>query len=168
MLNKVLKQGLKFIHFLEDSALVSLIVGLVLLSLTQIILRNIGVAGFMWADTATRVLVLWLAFFGAMRASRLQNHIAIDLLSHYASLTIQKIIHFFVYISCSIVCSIAAYYCWDFVRDEYEIGMNAFLFVPVWFSEMIIPFGLSVIALRFLLQSIAYRPTSFDTTPSHS
>lgn len=168
MRNKPLKQGLKCLHFLEDSALVSLIVTLVFLSLTQIILRNIGVAGFMWAETANRIIVLWLAFFGAMRASRLQNHIAIDLLSHYANLPTQKIIHFIVYMGCSVVCAIAAYYCWDFVLEEYESGMNAFLFVPVWVSEIIIPFGLSVIAVRFLIQSVAYRSTSFDTPHSHS
>ena len=147
-----MKFVIKFLHFLEDSFLVTLIVSLVLLSLTQIVLRNAGIAGFMWAETAMRVAVLWLAIFGAMRASRMRNHIAMDLLSHYAPLALKKVLHRGVSLACAASCGIAAYYCWDFIVVEYEDGMTAFLNVPVWLTEAIIPFGLSIIALRFFIQ----------------
>lgn len=155
----VIKAGIKFLHFLEDSSLVSLILALLVLSVMQIVLRNLGIAGFMWAETATRVLVLWMAFFGAMRASRIRNHIAIDVVSHYAPLPLQRVLHFIVCISCAVICGIAAYYSWDFVRDEYQSGMIAFLNIPVWLTEAIIPFGLSIITLRFILQCLSLPPT---------
>lgn len=158
---------IKFLHFLEDSTLVSLITALLLLSVTQIILRNLGIAGFMWADTALRVAVLWLAIFGAMRASRMRNHIAMDLVSHYASLPIQKFLHRTVSLACAGICAVAAFYCWDFVFDEYTMGDIAFLNIPVWFTESIIPFGLSVIALRFFIQIFFFIPPSAEESPTN-
>ncbi len=157
MPNKILK----FFHFLEDSMLVTLITSLLLLSCTQILLRNLGVSGLMWADTSTRILVLWLAFFGAMRASRLQNHISIDLLSHYGNQTVQKIIHFIVSISSAAICGTASYYCWLFVQIEKEDGAIAFLIVPVWLCEIIIPFGLAIITLRFIFNALTL-PASYE------
>lgn len=149
MFNKLLR----ILHWLEDSLLVTLIISMLLLSVGQIALRNLGFSGFLWAETANRILVLWLAMFGAMRASRLQNHIAIDLLSHYTGPRLHRIIHVITTLFAATICFIAAYYSWQFIQLEIEDGSNAFLKVPAWFCEAIIPFSLTVIALRFLFHS---------------
>ena len=162
-----MKTLIKFLHFLEDSCLVSLIVGLVILSVAQIVMRNTGIAGFMWADQASRIAVLWLAIFGAMRASRVRNHIAMDLISHYASPVLQQCFHIIVSLSCAAICSIAAYYCWDFVNEEYSSNNMAFLNVPAWFTEAIIPFGLSIIALRFFIQTFFFIPPVDEKSPAN-
>ena len=150
MLNKLLR----LLHWLEDSVLVTLVLAMLLLSVGQIALRNLGFSGFLWAETASRIMVLWLAMFGAMRASRMQNHIAIDLFSHYTGPRLQRAIHLLTSLFAAAVCSIAAYYSWQFVVLEMEDGGNAFLKVPAWFCEAIIPFSLAVIGLRFLLHSV--------------
>ena len=62
----------------------------------------------------------------------------------------KKSMHFVVSLSCSAICAVAAYYSYLFVLIEKEDGMIAFLNVPVWFCEAIIPFALTVIAARFL------------------
>ena len=94
-----------------------------------------------------------MALLGAMRASRLQNHIAIDLVSHYASRKAQKFIHFFVSQACAVICSVGAYFSYLFVQSEYEYPSIAFLNIPTWATESIIPVSLAVIALRFILYS---------------
>ncbi len=142
-----------FLKHLEDSAIVLLIGSLLLISLLQIILRNLSLGGLGFADEAMRNGVLWLAFFGAMRASRLNNSIAINLLAHYHNIRVKRIIHFVVFNFCACVCAIAAYYCWRYIGIEYEGAEEAFLNIPVWFLESVMPFGLSVIALRFISQS---------------
>ena len=91
------------LYTLEDSLLLTLVVTMVVLSFSQLVLRNLGVGGMAWSDGALRVNVLWLAMFGALRASRLQNHISIDLLSHYVSGTLQKILHFIVSLCCAAI-----------------------------------------------------------------
>jgi len=143
-----------FLYTLEDSLLVTLILTMVVLSFSQLVLRNLSVSGMIWSDTALRINVLWLAMFGALRASRLQNHIAIDLVSRYVPDTLQKSLHFVVSLSCSAICALAAYYSYLFVLIEKEDGMIAFLNVPVWFCEAIIPFALATIAVRFLLYAL--------------
>ncbi len=142
------------LYTLEDSLLLTLILTMVVLSFSQLVLRNVGVSGMVWSDTALRINVLWLAMFGALRASRLQNHIAIDVLTRFVPETLKKGIHFVVSLSCSAVCALAAYYSYLFVMIEKEDGMIAFLNVPVWLCEAIIPFALAIIAIRFLLYAL--------------
>ena len=150
----MLKKISNFFYSLEDGLLVVLVLSMVALSFSQLVLRNLGVSGVAWSDAALRVNVLWLAMFGALRASRLQNHIAIDVVSRYVSGKLKVIIHFFVSISCSAICAVAAYYSFLFVQLEKEDGMIAFLDVPVWFCEAVIPFALAIIAARFLLYAL--------------
>ena len=154
MRNQALHQLQKIVHTIEDSCLALLLIGLIAMSLLQIAFRNLGLSGFIWFDTATRIMVLWLALLGAMRASRLQNHIAIDLVNHYSNEAIQRILHFITSIASAIVCGTAAWFSYKFVVSEYEFPANAFLNVPTWATESIIPFSLGVISLRFLLFSL--------------
>ena len=142
-----------FLALLEDSFLVALVVSMVVLSFSQLVLRNLGVSGMTWSDTALRINVLWLAMFGALRASRTQNHIAIDLMTRYVSGKAAAIIHFLVSVSAAAICGVAAYYSYSFVLIEKEDGMTAFLGVPVWACEAVIPFALGIIALRFILNA---------------
>jgi TRAP-type C4-dicarboxylate transport system permease small subunit len=146
----MIKKARDFFYSLEDGLLVVLVLTMVVLSFSQLVLRNVGVSGLAWSDAALRVNVLWLAMFGALRASRLQNHISIDLLSRYVPDSMKKSMHFVVSLSCSAICALAAYYSYLFVLIEKEDGMLAFLNVPVWLCEAIIPFALAVIAARFL------------------
>lgn len=150
MLNKILRP----LHFLEDSALVLLMLTLVVMGLAQIVFRNLGMSGMMWVDSATRVAVLWLAMFGALRASREQKHIVIDLISHYTKPTFRKITFFIASISSAAICLTAAIYSYQFVRGEMEDGAIAFLNVPEWLCQMIIPVALLIIALRCVFNAL--------------
>lgn len=139
------------LNLIEDSVLIALVVSMVVLSFSQLVLRNMGVSGMAWSDTALRVNVLWLAMFGALRASRLQNHIAIDLVTRYVGPNKQRVIHFLVSLGSFAICAVAAYYSYALVVLEREDNAMAFLNVPVWVCEAVIPFALAVIAVRFLL-----------------
>ncbi len=150
----MLNKPIKLLHLLEDSLLVTLVLTIVTVGAMQIILRNANVGGIIWIDPAMRVGVLWLAMFGALRASREQKHIVIDLLSHYSKPLFRKITYFIVSISSAIICFIAAYYSVIFVIGEKEYGGNAFLNVPEWTCVAIIPVSLSLIGLRSLSNSL--------------
>jgi TRAP-type C4-dicarboxylate transport system permease small subunit len=145
---------LRGLHWCEDAAIVILTVAIIGLCSSTIIMRNLHIGGFSWADVAIRIAVLWAAIFGALRASREQSHIAIDLVSHYAPLKVQRLIHFIVSIASAGICGIGAYYSVIFVQSEKADGMLAFLNVPNWVCEAIIPFGLGVLGLRFIFHSL--------------
>lgn len=142
------------LHLAEDSAIVILVLVMIMLSGSSLVLRNMGFSGLTWAETAIRISVLWLAIFGALRASREQSHIAIDLITHYTPKKAQQFIHFIVSICGAIICGIATWHSFVFVQSEQVDGMLAFLNVPAWACEAIIPFGLAVITLRLVFHSL--------------
>ncbi len=144
----------RFYHFLlatETFLLLALLFGAILLASIQIIMRNFFDSGIFWADTALRILVLWIGMIGAMFASRQKKHIRIDVLSHYLPEKLRLEIWRLTELITAVICAIVAWYSLEFIQFEYEDGMKAFARVPLWLTESIIPFAFSVISLRYLV-----------------
>lgn len=153
----MLQRFVRLLHWLENGLLLSLILGAVCLATTQIILRNSGADALLWADQALNVLVLWIAMAGALVASRENNHIAIDIMQHYLPQKWLKAVTSLTQFATAAACGAAAWYGYHFVREEMEYGDVAFLQIPMWFCEAIIPFALLIISVRYLtygLQSL--------------
>lgn len=143
----------RLIWAVENTALYLIVAVLLGLSVYQIVLRNVFDSGLYWADPLLRVLVLWLAMFGAMVATRETGHIRIDALTHYLSPRLKPLANLVVSLFSAAVCFVAAWYGYLFVLDEREYGMTAFAEVPAWLCQSIIPFGLAVIGLRMFIQA---------------
>ena len=147
----ILSRAKYSLHLLEDAALIMALLVMLSMALLQIIMRNFFDSGFLWAESFLRILVLWVAMLGAMVATREGNHINIDLISRYVksdlTLWMQALTHMF----SSLVCAACAWYAVSYVQYEFEDGTIAFGFVPVWVCQSIIPFGFSIMAIRFLL-----------------
>ena len=146
---------IKTLHWLEDAVLVVIFITLMGLAFAQIGMRNFFNGGWLWADPALRILVLWLAMCGASVAARHGHHIRIELAPHY----LPKSWHRFNLIVCDFACAsistVVAYYSTVFVIDEYTNGGIAFANVPVWVCELIIPVSLVILALRYFAQTVA-------------
>lgn len=123
----------------------------ILLACAQILLRNFFDSGIFWADSALRVLVLWIGMIGAMFASRNNKHIRIDILSHYLPHNIRSNLWRITEMLTAIVCGIVAYYSIEFIKLEYEDGIIAFANVPVWLCEIIIPIAFIIMSLRYFV-----------------
>ena len=126
----------------------------VLLACSQIILRNFFDMGIFWADSALRIMVLWIGMIGAMFASRNKKHIRIDVLSHYLPVKIRDNIWRVTELITAVVCGVVAYYSIEFIQYEYEDGLIAFANVPVWLCETIIPFAFIVMSLRYFIYAV--------------
>ena len=136
----------------------------ILLACAQILLRNFFDSGIFWADSALRVLVLWIGMIGAMVASRKNKHIRIDILSHYLPHNIRSNLWRVTEMLTAVVCGIVAYYSIEFIKYEYQDGLIAFANVPVWLCETIIPIAFIVMALRYFVY--AFLPEQvLDTKP---
>lgn len=153
-INNGLHKTLKLFHAFEDGALILLVITMVILGCSQIIVRNLGIGGLTWTEPAIRVNVLWLAMIGALHASRLQNHISINVLSHYMSTKVKRIMHFLVSLSCAGICVVVTWYSYLFVALEREAEVTAFLDIPAWICEAIIPFAFAIITIRFIFHSL--------------
>ena len=142
-----------FLRF-EESLLVIILLCTIIFAVAQILLRNFLHAGIPWGDSLVRIMVLWLGLIGAMIASRNHRHIKIDILSRHLNPANQIRLRRFTDVITSTVCFIVAWYAFTFVVIEYQDGMTAFENVPVWLTEIIIPYAFFTMAIRYLLSAL--------------
>jgi len=139
---------------LEDFILIGLLFTAIVLAVLQIFLRNFFDSGIVWGDVLLRIIVLWIGMFGAMYASRNNEHINIEIGLKYLSKKIKPYVQAVVFLFTAAVCGIVAWYSVSFVLIEYQDGASAFSKVPVWLTEVIIPVAFINISLRYLISTI--------------
>ena len=150
----MLTRLLQYLRRAEEGFILLLLSAMILLAATQIALRNLWESGIAWGDPLLRVLVLWVGMFGAMLASRNNQHIRIDVLSHYLSPQWQRYSNLLTQLFSSVICTLLAWHSARFVYFEWQDGAELFSGVPVWLAESILPLGFGVMTLRFLLTAL--------------
>lgn len=148
-MKKLLYRSYNLLLATETFLLLLFLFTAILLASTQIILRNFFDSGIYWADSALRIMVLWIGMVGAMYASRHRKHIRIDILSRYLPEKIKTPVWRLTEFISAVVCAIAAYYSFNFVLFEYKDGLLAFANIPVWLCESIIPLAFLTMSLRY-------------------
>jgi TRAP-type C4-dicarboxylate transport system permease small subunit len=133
----------------EDVLLVLLLGVMIVVATAQILLRDVWRSGLMWGDPLTKVLVLWVALLGAMAAAHEGNHITVDVLSRYLPPRARAASRMLTDLFAAVVCALLAWNGGRLVQIDYQSGTLAFAHVPTWVSELIIPVGFAVMALRF-------------------
>lgn len=137
---------------------------MILMVLTQIVLRNTLNTGIAGADALVRHLVLWVVFLGAGIAAKNNSHIKIDVMSRVLPPGLKRYTDMLVNLfSVSVIC-VLIYAAYTFVSIEYQSGiaiplldipsLELSLRVPVWILETIIPAGYIIIAVRFVINGI--------------
>ncbi len=143
---------------IEVSLLCGLFLGLIILGLTQIGLRNLADSSLPWSDAAMRAGVLWIAMIASCVAASESKHIKIDLLSRLVAPFWARWIGRIMLVSTSIICLLLVWASLDIVRIELEFQELAFLGIPRWFVLSIIPTGFAIMAFRFMLNAFLYDP----------
>lgn len=139
------------IRIVEDSILVGVLGGMILLGALQILLRNVGGDGFAWGDPLLRVMVLWAALVGAMVAARDDSHVRIDVLRQFLPAAARPWLDRLMRCATALVSFLMAWASARFVADERELGLVAFADIPVWWCESIIPIAFAVLGLRYAI-----------------
>ena len=127
---------------------------MVTLAFSQIVMRNFLSTGSIWLDPLLRVLVLWVGLLGALVATRQNKQISVDVLTRFLSPRLKTISDIITRTFAAIVSAIIAWNSSLFLIDEWNSGAMAFASVPAWLPESVIPFGFSIIALRYAIQVI--------------
>ena len=139
---------------IEDSMLIGMLGVAIILAVAQIFLRNFFDLGLVWAGELLKIIVLWIGMFGAMYASRNNEHINIEIGIKHLSDKIKPYVQAVVFIFTATVCAIVAWYSVGFVILEYEDGAMAFAKIPVWLTEVVIPIAFTNISLRYLILTV--------------
>jgi TRAP-type C4-dicarboxylate transport system permease small subunit len=141
---------IQIIELVEDWLLVFLLFAMISVAASQVILRNVFDMGLLWGDGSVRVLLLWVAMFGAMVASRKDEHIRIDLIGRIIPEVYRS---GFARICCFFTAGVLGVFAvssLQFVHYEYLDQTKAFGAVPAWFCETIMPVGALIMCLRYL------------------
>ncbi len=148
------EQGLaRWLTWLETALLGLILFAIVGLSGTQVVLRNFFDSGIVWAEPASRALVLWLALVGGFAAARRDKHIRIDLLGQHAPARLKSVLTFMTGAATAVVCGLIAWHGGRLVLLEMEYSTPAFASVPTWVVQLIIPAGFGLIAIVYLIHA---------------
>lgn len=138
-------------RFAENTALVVLLCGMMILAVGQIVLREVFSTGFVWADELVKLMVLWLAMFGSIAAARDNRHIRIDALSHVLPALAIKVTRIAVDLFAAAVCGVIGWHAYRYTQLEVEFGDSVLVDTPAWLAHVIVPVAFAVISYRFIV-----------------
>lgn len=144
---------LRLIHRLEETALVILVGSMVVLAISQIILRNLFSVSLLWAEPLIRHLVLWSGFIGALIATRENKHIRIDAILRVCSPRTRLLLDGSSLLLSAAVCLLLTWVSIQFLRDERFFAIDTHLHLPAWQLQLIFPLTFGGMFLRFLHQA---------------
>lgn len=154
-------QALKKIDdLLEKFSIGGLVIALafmLIISSLNIVLRWFNIT-FLWFDPFVRHLVFFSAFLGGSLATSKGNHIRIDLaakfLEHSNNLLLRKVINSLINVACIVAMIWLGRAAVEFMRIEAQYPKDAFFGLNSGHMVAIIPFGLTLICLRFVFQLV--------------
>ena len=152
MMIRALRKSLSGIYRFEEYLLSLLLLAMIVIACLQILLRSVFSSGLPWADPFLRYLVLWSGLFGAVVATRMSKHIAIDLISHLVPELflhwLQVVINFF----SMTVCLVLTYASTIFVLNEAAYGGDqSVLGLSSWQLNIVFPVAFGLISFHFLI-----------------
>ena len=151
---------LRVTAFVEDALLVLILAAMVVLSATQIVLRNLFDGAILWADPMLRVGVLWVGMIGAMVATRGDKQISVDAVSRFLPPRMKARVRVVTDLFTAVVSAVVAWSAYRLVLDDRAAGVTAVAFVPVWMCEIVIPIAFAIIAIRYLLYAVKHAKLS--------
>ena len=138
-------------RLLENILLVALLGGMMLLSVGQIIAREVFSSGLFWSGEVVRLMVLWVAMIGAVAACREDRHIRVDAISHLLSDRAVAIARIVVDTFAAAVCGVLAWHAWRYLQIEIEFSETVLQGVPAWMAHVVVPVAFALLSYRFLV-----------------
>ena len=138
-------------RLVEDVLLVTLLGGMMLVAVGQVIAREIFETGFFLAGELVRLMVLWLAMVGSIAACRENRHIRIDAISHLLSDRAVGIVRMLVDTFAAVVCGVIAWNAWRYLQLEIEFEDTVLIDTPAWIAHVVVPVAFALLSYRFLV-----------------
>ncbi len=138
-------------RLVENVLLVTLLGGMMLVAVGQVIAREIFETGFFWGGELVRLMVLWLAMVGSIAACRENRHIRIDAISHLLSDRAVGIVRMLVDTFAAVVCGIIAWNAWRYLQLEIEFEDTVLIDTPAWIAHVVVPVAFALLSYQFLV-----------------
>lgn len=141
----------KVFAWIVENLLIIILIGMTLLVATQVVLRNFFGSGITWADVTAKHCVLWVAFLGAMLATRSRQHIAIDVLTRFIPRKPRNVVRIGLDLLACIISFVLAKASLAFMFTERAMETELFIGMPTWIAQAVIPFGFAMISLEYAI-----------------
>ncbi len=138
-------------RLVENVLLVTLLSGMMLVAVGQVIAREIFETGFFLAGELVRLMVLWLAMVGSIAACRENRHIRIDAISHLLSDRAVGFVRMLVDTFAAVVCGVIAWNAWRYLQLEIEFEDTVLTDTPAWVAHLVVPVAFALLSYRFLV-----------------
>lgn len=143
---------IRIVTWVENALLITMLALMVSLAAAQILFRNFFDTSIFGADQMLRLLVLWVAFLGAVAASREGKHIHVDAIARWLPGRVKSGAVALTDLFTLVVCLLLAWQSLRLIQSARESGEMVFGALPVWGAELILPLGFALIALRYGLR----------------
>ncbi|MEW6535018.1 MAG: TRAP transporter small permease [Candidatus Auribacterota bacterium] len=137
------------ITWVEKLLLTIMLAAMIVVQITQIIMRNISDTGLLAADLIVRHFILWVALVGASLTTYYRSHIKIDLVNRFVPKKAQRWLAIITDFMAMAVCIWLTKAGYAFLIDEYQYGGNLVGSFPRWVILIVIPLWFGVISFRF-------------------
>ena len=137
----------------EDGLSIVALLLMALLPVAELVLRTFFHTGIPGTSGYVQHLTLWVAFLGAMIASKQERHINLSTGLVVVPKRLEPIAKT---LSSVVAVAVTAGLCWasiQFIQTETFSTFKIGGWLPVWVTELILPISFSVMALRFVLQA---------------
>lgn len=151
-LQPALARLVKIVTWTENALLIAMLAAMVLLAAAQILLRDLFDTSILGADQLLRLLVLWVAYLGAVSASREGKHIHVDAIARWLPGRINAGVTALTDLFTLCVCLVLAWQALRFIQSARESAEMAFGALPVWLAALILPLAFMLIVLRYSLR----------------
>jgi TRAP-type C4-dicarboxylate transport system permease small subunit len=153
-LHPTLARLIKIVTWIENALLIGMLSLMVGLAAAQIFFRNFFDMSIFGADQMLRLLVLWVAFLGAIAASREGKHIHVDAIARWLPVRVKPGVVAVTDLFTLIVCLALAWQALRFMHSAQLSGEMVFGSLPVWVAALILPLGFTLIGLRYGLRFV--------------
>lgn len=143
----------RYLLYFEKTLVRFILLSIIVLSFSQVVIRNLFSMGFMWLDELFKIGLLWLAFIGAALATEYHRHIKIEILSRQIqSAKMNKIIEISVLMFTSSICILLLVAAIQLIVSESRYSISLlFRGIPDWIFLLIIPYAFLVMAVRYIV-----------------
>jgi len=135
------------------------LITMLFLAFLQVIMRDVFNAGIPWADSIVRLLVLWVGFIGAILATKLDQHLTLEVLTKYMPERARHLASVAVKIFAIAICWFLLQASLRFLADEMSTGEKFLHLFPSWYTLAIMPVTFALIPFHMvigILKDIGY------------
>lgn len=139
---------------IEGFLLCILLAIMIFLAFLQVVMRDIFNEGIPWADSVVRLLVLWVGFLGAARATKLDQNLTVEVLTKYMPDRMKHMAAAVVKIFAGIVCFFLLCASVRYLYTESTTGQKFLHLFPEWYTLLIIPITFILIPFHLVFSVI--------------